>query len=207
MHASVHPIDGVPGPQDNSWVDAVLTALRSRAVPAGALVARPVGLGPGFVIAFWTDEADANAATGPDPAGPGTPGVTTGPVTIGPGTAYAIGTHRAGPSAGPARYLQLTTFAGRDEDWCAAFDRAGEERIWPAVRELPGLVGVLPGSAPGGGRMAVTLTDSVEALEAGAAAILSTELLPWEKPEHLTGPDGLAILRLLHADVPAGAIR
>jgi hypothetical protein len=53
----------------------------------------------------------------------------------------------------------------------------------------------------------VTLTDSVEALEAGAAAILSTELLPWEKPEHLTGPDGLAILRLLHADLPAGAIR
>jgi hypothetical protein len=202
MHASVHPIDGVPGPQDNSWVDAVLTALRSRAVPAGALVARPVGLGPGYVIAFWTDEADAGIA-----AGPGTAGAAAGPVTVGPGTAYAIGTHRAGPSAGPARYLQLTTFAGRDEDWCAAFDRAGEERLWPAVRDLPGLVGVLSGAAPGGGRMAVTLTDSVEALETGAAAILSTELLPWEKPEHLTGPDGLAILRLLHADVPAGAIR
>ena len=74
MHASVHPIDGVPGPQDNSWVDAVLTALRSRAVPAGALVARPVGLGPGFVIAFWTDEADAAGVA----AGPGTPGLAAG---------------------------------------------------------------------------------------------------------------------------------
>jgi hypothetical protein len=191
MHATVHPIDGVPGPQDNSWVDAVLTALRA---PAGALVARPLGLGPGFVIAFWTDE-------------PATDGVVAGGVTVGPGTAYEIGTHRAGPSAGPARYLQLTTFAGRDEAWCAAFDRSGEERIWPAVRDLPGLVGVLTGAAPGGGRMTVTLSDSVEALEAGAAAILSTELLPWEKPEHLTGPDALAILRLLHADVPVGATR
>jgi hypothetical protein len=191
MNATVHPIDGVPGPQDNSWVDAVLTNLRPR---VGALVARPMGLGPGVVIAFWTDE-------------PGTDGVVAGAVTVGPGTAYEIRTHRAGPSAGPARYLQLTTFAGRDEDWCAAFDRSGEERIWPAIRDLPGLVGVLTGAAPDGGRMAVTLTDSVEALEAGAAAILSTELLPWEKPEHLTGPDTLAILRLLHADVPVGATR
>jgi hypothetical protein len=146
------------------------------------------------VIAFWTEE-------------PATDGVLAGAVTVGPGTAYVIDTHRAGPSAGPVRYLQLTTFAGRDEDWCAAFDRSGEERVWPAVRDLPGLVGVLTGAAPGGGRVVVTMTDSAEALEAGAAAILSTELLPWEKPEHLTGPDGLAIQRVLHADVPAGAIR
>ena len=87
----------------------------------------------------------------------------------------------------------------------AAFDRSNEERIWPAVQDLPGLVGVLVGSTSDGGRVTLTLAESIETLEAGAAAILSTDLLPWEKPEHLTGPDGLAALRLLHADVPAAA--
>lgn len=195
MQATVHPIDGVPGPQDNSWVDAVLTALRSHAVPAGALVARPLGVGPGYVAALWGDGDE-----------PRTAGFAAGPVTVRPGLACRIAGHRAGTSAGPARYLQLTTFTERDEEWCAAYDRAGEERIWPAVKDVPGLVGVLSGTAPGA-RMALTMTDSAEALEAGAAAILSTTLLDWEKPEHLTGPDGLAILRLLHADVPAGAVR
>jgi hypothetical protein len=191
MKATVHPADGVPGPQDNTWVDAVLTALGAE---AGALVARPLGLGPGAVVAFWTDDAPAA-------------GFPAGPVTVGPGIPYEISSHQAGTSAGPARYLQLTTFAGRSAEWCAAFDRSGQERVWPAVKDVPGLVGVLVGAAPGGGRMVLTLADSAEALEAGAAAILSTELLPWEDPAHLTGPDALAILRLLHADVPAGATR
>jgi hypothetical protein len=194
MKATVHPVDGVPGPHDNSWVDAVLTALRAEAIPAGALVARPLGIGPGAVLAFWTDDAP-------------TAGFVAGPVTVGPGTAYEIGPHQAGTSTGPARYLQLTTFTGRGDDWCAAFDRSGRERIWPAVKDVPGLVGSLVGSAPGGGRLAITLADSAESLEAGAAAITSSALLPWEDPAHLTGPDALAVLRLVHADVPAGATR
>jgi hypothetical protein len=191
MNLTVHPVDGVPGPQDTRWVDAVLSGLRS---PAGVLVAAPLGLGPGALIVFRTGA--------PEPAG-----FAAGGVTVGPGTLYEIGAHRAGPAAGPARFAQLMTFAGRSADWCAAFDRSGEERIWPAVKDLPGLVGVVTGSAPGGGRVVVTLADSVESLEAGAAAILSTELLPWEDPAHLTGPDALAVLRLRHADVPATATR
>ena len=186
MQATVHLVDGLPGPQDNSWVDAVLAQLGGPA----ALVARPIGLGPGAVVAFGA------AATA---------GFTAGPVTARPGTAYEIGEQLSGRATGPARYLQVTTFTGRDQDWVAAFDRANEERIWPAVRDLPGLVGVLVGSTSDGGRIALTLAESVETLEAGAAAILSSRLLPWEKPEHMTGPDGVAVLRLLHADVPAPA--
>ena len=94
-------------------------------------------------------------------------------------------------------------FTGRDPEWCAAFDRANEERIWPAVQNVSGLVGAVVGSTSDGGRIALALAESVEALEAGAAAILSSRLLPWEKPEHMTGPDSLAVLRLLHADAPA----
>jgi hypothetical protein len=185
MQATVHYLDGVSGPQDNSWVDAVLNHLDR---PDGALIARPLGLGPGVVVAF-------GAAV--------TEGFAAGPVTAAPGTAYELVSQRTGRGPGPARYLQLTTFTGRSPEWCAAFDRSSEERIWPAVRDLPGMVGVLIGSTSDGGRVVLTLAGSVEALEAGAAAILSTELLPWEKPEHLTGPDNLALLRLLHADVPA----
>lgn len=187
MHATVHALDGVPGPQDNSWVDAVLTTLGH---PTGALVGRPLGLGPGWAVAFGTDGG---------PAGTG----AAGPVTVGPGTPYRLDDLRTGTSAGPARYLQLVTFDRRSEDWGRAFDRSGEERIWPAVRAVPGLVAGLTGSGPDGARIALTLTDSVEALEAGAAATLSTTLLPWEDPAHLTGPDALVLLRLLHADLPA----
>jgi hypothetical protein len=192
MQATVHPIDGVPGPQDNSWVDAVLTHLGT---PAGALVARPLGVGPGAVVAFRSEDGD-------------TAGFTAGPVTAGRGTGYRIESQRAGTATGPARYLQLTTFTGRSPEWTDAFDRSGAERIWPAVKDVPGLVGVLVGStSDGAGRLVLTLAESVESLEAGAAAILSSALLPWEDPAHHTGPDGLAILRLLHADVSAAAVR
>ena len=198
MHATVHPLDGVPGPQDNSWVDPVLTALRARAVPAGALVARPIGLGSGLVVALW-DAADAAAATpGFGPAGP---------VTVGPGPAYRIAVHRTGRSAGPARVLQVTTFGGgRGERWGQAFDRADEERVWPAVRDLPGLVASLVGAGPDGTRVVVTAMDSIEQLHAGGAAILSTTLLPWEDPADLTGPDDMAVAWLVHADLPTAAV-
>jgi hypothetical protein len=187
MQATVHLVDGVPGPQDNSWVDAVLAHLDR---PAGALVARAIGLGPGVLVAFGTAQ---------------TAGFTAGSARVRPGTAYEIVDQRPGRGTGPARYLQLTTFVGRSPEWCAAFDRSYPERGWPAVQDLPGLVGGLVGSTSDGGRIALTLAESVETLEAGAVAIMSTELLPWEKPEHLTGPDGLTILRLLHADVPVAA--
>ena len=185
MQATLHELDGVPGPQDNSWVDAVLAHLDH---PAGTLIARPLSLGPGVLVVF----------------GPATTaGFTAGPVTAGPGTTYEIVARHTGAGSRP-HYLQLITFDGpRSPEWCAAFDRSGEERLWPAVRDVPGLVGDLTGSTSDGGRLVLTLAESVETLEAGAISALSTELLPWEKPEHLTGPDGAMLLRLLHADVPA----
>lgn len=198
MHATVHTVEGIPGPQDRSWVDEVLTALHSRGVPAGALVAAPLGLGPGTAIALWEDETDAAAAAG----GP------AGSVRIGPGRPYEVTVRKAGVGTGPARYLQLLTFDGpRSADWSAAFDRAGEHRVWPAVRDVPGIVEFLGGLAADGGRLAVTAAESADALEAAATAVLSSELLPGEDPANLTGPDSVAVLRLLHADLPVGADR
>ena len=83
MQATVHLVDGVPGPQDNSWVDAVLAHLDRT---AGALVARPIGLGPGAVVAFGT------AATA---------GFTAGAVP--PVPAPRTRSSSNGPAAAPAR--------------------------------------------------------------------------------------------------------
>src|SRR6185295_685979 len=134
MQATVHLVDGVAGPHDNSWVDAVLAHLDR---PAGALVA------------FGAAE---------------TAGFTAGPVSVRPGTAYEIADQRAGRGRGPARYLQVTTFAGRSPEWCAAFDRSIAERGWPAVQDVPGLVAGLLGSTSDGGRIALTLAESIETL-------------------------------------------
>jgi len=199
MHATVHTIDGIPGPQDTSWVDEVLTALRAAATPAGALITRPLGPGPGCVIALWDDATAAAAATA---------GFGTGSVTVGPSRSYEIESRRVGVSIEPARYLQLLVFEGpRSPEWSAAYARAGEQRIWPAVRDLHGLVEHVGGTAADGAVFSATLAQSVEALEASGGAIMSTELLPGEDPAHLTGPDSFSILRLLHADLPVGASR
>jgi hypothetical protein len=200
MHATLHQIDGNPGPQDSSWVDEVLSALPADAPLAGVLVTRQLVPGPGFLLAFWDGASDAAVAA----RGLG----AVGAVTVGKGRTYEVGSRKAGPGTQPARYLQLLTFDGpRGPEWSAAYARAGEERIWPAIRDLPGLVEHVGGTAADGSCFSAGLAESVEALEACAAAIMSTELLPGEDPAYLTGPDSMTILRLLHADLPVGASR
>jgi hypothetical protein len=200
MHATLHQIDGNPGPQDTSWVDEVLRALNAVAPPAGALVMRPLVPGPCFLLALWDDAADTAAAA---------PGLgATGAVTVGPGKTYEIDWRKAGMLTRPARYLQLLTFDGpRSPEWTAAYARAGAQRIEPAVRDIPGLVEHIGGRAADGSCFSAALAESVETLEACAVAIMSTELLPGEDPVHLTGPDSVTILRLLHADLPVGTSR
>jgi len=200
MHATLHQIDGIPAPQDTSWVDDVLTCLRARATPAGALVTRPLGSGPGAVIAFWDNSADAAAASG---------GFGSGSISVGPSQAYEVDVRKGGMSAAtPPRFLQLLRFDGpRSPEWLAAYRRSGEERIWPAVRDLPGLVDHVGGTAADGACFSAGSAESVEAFESAERAIFSTELLPWEEPANLTGPDSFVIMRLMHADVPVGADR
>lgn len=197
MHATLHQIDSIPGPQDRSWVDEVLAAISALASPVGALVACAIGDGPGHLVAFWT---------GPDDAATVAHGVDTGSVTIGEARTYEIDARSPGAPEVPARFLQLLVFDGpRTPQWSAAYERAGTDRMYPAVRHLSGWVQHLGGSGTDNGKVSISLADSVETLEAAGAAIMSTELLPGEDPDQLTGPDSFAILRLLHADVPAGA--
>lgn len=199
MHATLHQIDGVPGPQDNSWVDEVLTAITAIATPVGALVARAIGPGPGQLVAFWTDADDAATVAG---------GLAAGSVSIGGARTYEIDTRNLGTPDVRSQYLQVMFFDGpRTPQWSAAYERAGAERLYPAVRHLSGWAQHIGGSANDNGKVSITLADSVETLEAAGAAVMSTELLPSEDAAELTGPDSFAILPLLHADVPVGADR
>ncbi|MCS7476189.1 hypothetical protein ACFFQW_05410 [Umezawaea endophytica] len=71
----------------------------------------------------------------------------------------------------------------------AAGERGFEERIKPALREVPGYVGGIVLSGPGDSVVVVGMATSLEALEAGGVAVNSTDLLPDEDPALLTGPD------------------
>ena len=48
----------------------------------------------------------------------------------------------------------------------------------------------------------VILAESMDAFDAAAQAIMSTELLPGEDPALLAGPDRISFYRLVHADLP-----
>jgi hypothetical protein len=198
MYATVHTLDSIPDPQQTGWVDEVLAAVRATNVSAGALVARPLGMGPGTLVAFWTRAGDGDLLTA---------GVAdAGDVKISGGMTYEVAGRHAGAAAGPARYAQLLTFAGpRSAEWAAAEEFASTARVAPAVDGLPGIVATLRCRAEDNAMVIVTLAESVEALEAASIAIMSTTLLPGEDPSLFTPPDSVDVARLLHCDLDASA--
>ncbi len=54
MYATMHDVTGLPGPQDDSWVDEVLDAVRASGAPTGLLVSRGITYGDGRLVAFWS---------------------------------------------------------------------------------------------------------------------------------------------------------
>ena len=101
---------------------------------------------------------------------------------------------------------QLVRFDGpRDAATVAASRRAGTERIWPAVRDLDGLVDVLVLERPDGAELVVSSATSVEPFARAGERIMATTLLPGEDPALLTDADRIEVLHVLPADrlVPA----
>jgi len=83
---------------------------------------------------------------------------------------------------------------------------AGNQRLAPVLRTVPGLVRMLVLWNPTERRMAVLhLATSTAALEAVSEAVMSTKLLPGEDPALLPGPDRITLLRVAayRAAVPA----
>jgi hypothetical protein len=174
MNITMKTLPGLPGPHEVAWVDE---ALGQAAAASGTLIARPIMTGDGMLVAFGAD----------------LPG----------GQHFTLVDRHRGPSAGPARYMQSTRFDQRDPEWCAAYDRAGQERIYPAVKDVPGWTEVFTCRSADGTTVTISLAESIEALQNCITAIMSIEPLPWENRAHLTGPDAVTMLQLMHVELPS----
>jgi len=122
-----------------------------------------------------------------------------------PGEVYEVTEAREGPAAAQApACARLMYFDGpRAPEQVAAEDLAGRERIWPAMRSISGLVGAYVLRGPDLAGVVITLATSVEALDAIARAVMSTELLPGEDLALLPGPDRIEIHYVTGYHLPA----
>lgn len=101
-------------------------------------------------------------------------------------------------------HAQLMHFDGpRSPELVAAADRAGRERILPALRADPQVAAdhvctyVL--LHPDGGGTTVTITDDEATLDRIDDIVMGTELLPGEDPALLPGPDRVERLAVVLA--------
>ena len=91
-------------------------------------------------------------------------------------------------------YAQLTYFDGpRSQELITAADRAGRERIEPAIlarQDLrDDLVAAYVLRREDGGEITVVIVEHEHTLDRAVEVIMGTELLPGEDPALLPGPD------------------
>ncbi|MGS0683931.1 hypothetical protein ACVBEQ_02040 [Nakamurella sp. GG22] len=105
-------------------------------------------------------------------------------------------------------YAQLTYFDGpRTPELVAAADRAGRERIEPAIMARADLrddlVAVYNLRRPDGGQITVVIAEHEQTLDETANVIMSTSLLPGEDAALLPGPDRVERYQVVHTAVGA----
>jgi hypothetical protein len=124
-----------------------------------------------------------------------------------PAETYQVTAAREGPAAAqPPAYARLMYFDGpQAPEQAAAADRAGRDRIWPAIRGLTGLTAIYVLQASDLGAVVITLATSIEALDAAARAAMSTELMPAEDPALLPGPSRIEIHHVTSYHQPAAS--
>jgi hypothetical protein len=120
---------------------------------------------------------------------------------------WAVYAHLLGRSVGlEPTVAQVVRFDGpRDAAAVAASRRAGTERIWPAVRDLDGLVDTLVLERPDGAELVLSFATSVDHFARAGERIMGTQLLPGEDPALLTGPDRIEVLHVVPLTVGARA--
>ncbi len=177
MHATVRTATTTTTTATTTSPVAEPPVLRRRlADPAG----RPV-----LEVSLWPDERQARA-TGEE--------------------VWEVHAHLLGRSVGrPPVVAQVVRFDG--PRWAAAVAasrRAGTERIWPAVRDLDGLVDTLVLERPDGAELVLSFATSVDHFARAGERIMATRLLPGEDPALLTGPDRIEVLHVV--PLPAEAM-
>jgi hypothetical protein len=108
----------------------------------------------------------------------------------GPDT-YQVMAFETGTAGGqqPTHARVLYFDSPRVPEQAAAEDFAGKQRLWPAVRDRRGLVGIWVLRGPQFASVVCILATSVAALDAVARAAMGTGLLPGEDAALLPGPD------------------
>jgi hypothetical protein len=104
---------------------------------------------------------------------------------------WVVDAHKKGREYGKeAAVAQVVWFHGpRDERQSAADRRAGEERIWPATRDMEGLVENIVLLGPDNAQTVLSFFTHAQHIEHAVRRIMSTDLLPGEDPALLGGPD------------------
>jgi len=160
----------------------------------GSVAFRQLAGSAGVCLTLWETEASAIAYLGR----------RAGLAAL-PGEVYEVTAAEDGlASAQAPAWARLMYFDGpRAPEQAAAADRAGRQRIWPAISGLSGLVGAYVLHGRDLGAVIITLTTSVETLDAAERAAMSTELMPGEDPALLPGPDRIEIHHVTGYQRPA----
>jgi hypothetical protein len=199
VHATVHFFHRRVAQEFSGWGADLAGRLYGGERPSGFCILAEFGGREGAAVSFWSTRAAASQSA--------LRTVDGGPLPLDIGV-YEVLQSEAGAAAGePAVAAQLTVFDGpRSRAQADAAELAGRERLWPAVRQLPGLVAVHVLRDDDNGVVVLGLATGIEALEAAQKAILTTELLPDEDPALLSEPDRVQIHRVLAAGLPSVAL-
>ena len=189
MYAHLH--QGAPDASGQVSTDAA-----SQPGLLGSVTFRQLAGPAGACLTLWDTDASAAAFLRR----------RTGPAALSAEIYEVTATVPGSAAAQPPAYARLMYFDGpRAPEIADAADRAGRERIWPAISGLNGLTGVYVLRTRDLGAVVVTLATSVETLDAAARATLSTDLMPGEDPALLPGPDRIEIHHVTGYHLPAAS--
>jgi hypothetical protein len=159
-------------------------AVGGGADPVGTVVLAAPDDSGGTVLALWPD-ADSAARAG--------------------GRVYRVSDDMRGRAAGRRPMFAQVTWLNGDGDHARAdaAEHGGRNRIWPAVREIDGVVAVLALRSEDDRIVVVGMGTGRETNDAVQRTIMTTPLLPEEDPAMLPGPDRVDMVRVISADLPA----
>lgn len=180
MYATIHEFRVTTG-NEAEIRQVVGTCLPDGAGPAALIALDDLAdPGNGTAVALWTDEP----ATG--------------------GRIYRVTDEMHGRASGRRPLFAQLIWLNGDGDPAKAdaAERGGRDRIWPAVREIDGIVDSFALRSTDDRIVVVGLATGRETHQEVQRAVMSTELLPDEDPALLPGTDRVEQARVLLAELP-----
>lgn len=189
MYARLQTTDRVPtGADAQAGMTAMLDVVAGHPGFRGIYALNALGTVTGHLISFWDTAEDATEASDRTRARMG----QAPPVTLTSDRVLTVKDAWAGAAAGETPQVASVMFIDGpcSDARLAAGQRAHHQRILPAVRGVPGIVGgwALVDEEHSAVRI-IALATSLDALAAASDAVMATELLPGEDPALLSAPD------------------